>query len=88
MGGRPVFLEHLGARTRHEAEILARDSHDGGIEAASIVPVPPFTADATANCKAVSDSDGSATVVPGAGHFPWVDQPAAFRAAVDPFLLG
>jgi len=31
---------------------------------------------------------GTATVVPGAGHFPWVDQPAAFRAAVDPFLLG
>lgn len=26
-------------------------------------------------------------VVPGAGHFPWVDQPAAFRAAVDAFLL-
>lgn len=25
-------------------------------------------------------------VVPGAGHFPWVDEPAAFRAAVDPFL--
>ncbi len=25
-------------------------------------------------------------VVPGAGHFPWVDEPVAFRAAVDPFL--
>ena len=25
-------------------------------------------------------------VVPGAGHFPWVDEPAAFRAVVDPFL--
>ena len=26
-------------------------------------------------------------VVPDAGHFPWVDEPAAFRAAVDPFLV-
>ena len=26
------------------------------------------------------------TVLPDAGHFPWVDAPAAFRAAVDPFL--
>ena len=25
-------------------------------------------------------------VVPGAGHFPWVDEPAAFRAVVYPFL--
>ena len=25
-------------------------------------------------------------VVPGAGHFPWVDEPDAFRAVVDPFL--
>jgi len=25
-------------------------------------------------------------VVPGAGHFPWVDEPAAFWAVVDPFL--
>jgi pimeloyl-ACP methyl ester carboxylesterase len=24
--------------------------------------------------------------VEGAGHYPWVDQPQAFRAAVDPFL--
>ncbi len=32
--------------------------------AASIVPVPPLTADATANCKAVSDSEGSATDEP------------------------
>lgn len=25
-------------------------------------------------------------IIPEAGHFPWVEQPAAFRAAVDPFL--
>jgi proline iminopeptidase len=29
---------------------------------------------------------GSAVVVPGAGHFPWVDEPDAFVAAVGPFL--
>ncbi len=26
------------------------------------------------------------TVIPEAGHFPWVEQPAAFRAALDEFL--
>ena len=25
-------------------------------------------------------------VIPDAGHFPWVEQPAAFRAALDEFL--
>jgi pimeloyl-ACP methyl ester carboxylesterase len=25
-------------------------------------------------------------VLPGAGHFPWVDEPDAFRAAVSAFL--
>ncbi|GAB3304632.1 alpha/beta hydrolase [Geodermatophilus aquaeductus] len=29
---------------------------------------------------------GEAVVVEGSGHFPFVEQPAAFRAAVDPFL--
>ncbi len=28
----------------------------------------------------------TADVVPHAGHFPWVDEPAAFRAVVEPFL--
>jgi proline iminopeptidase len=27
-------------------------------------------------------------VVPRAGHFPWVDEPEAFRAVVGPFLVG
>ena len=31
-------------------------------------------------------SRAKTAVVPGAGHFPWVDEPAAFRAVVDPFL--
>jgi pimeloyl-ACP methyl ester carboxylesterase len=26
--------------------------------------------------------------IEGAGHFPWVDQPDAFRAAVETFLAG
>jgi pimeloyl-ACP methyl ester carboxylesterase len=30
--------------------------------------------------------DARTVVVRGAGHFPWVDEPAAFRAVVDPFL--
>ncbi|MFN2540113.1 MAG: alpha/beta fold hydrolase, partial [Mycobacteriales bacterium] len=29
---------------------------------------------------------GTVALVEGAGHFPWVDQPAGFRAAVDPWL--
>jgi pimeloyl-ACP methyl ester carboxylesterase len=38
--------------------------------------------DAVAGCFPAA----STAVVPGAGHFPWVDEPAAFRAVVDPFL--
>lgn len=30
--------------------------------------------------------NGSAVVIPGAGHFPWVDEPEAFVAAVAPFV--
>jgi proline iminopeptidase len=30
--------------------------------------------------------DASVVVQPGAGHFPWVDDPAAFAAAVSAFL--
>jgi pimeloyl-ACP methyl ester carboxylesterase len=29
---------------------------------------------------------GELAVQPGAGHCPWVDDPAAFRALVSPFL--
>jgi pimeloyl-ACP methyl ester carboxylesterase len=31
---------------------------------------------------------GRAVVVEDSGHHPWLEQPAAFRAAVDPFLAG
>ncbi|MBM7804944.1 pimeloyl-ACP methyl ester carboxylesterase [Geodermatophilus bullaregiensis] len=31
---------------------------------------------------------GRVAVIDDCGHFPWVEQPAAFRAAVDPFLAG
>jgi pimeloyl-ACP methyl ester carboxylesterase len=30
--------------------------------------------------------DGHSVVIEGAGHFPWVEQPAAFRLAVDAFF--
>ena len=41
-----------------------------------------------ASVHAVADSfpDARTVVVRSAGHFPWVDEPAAFRAVVDPFL--
>ena len=31
-------------------------------------------------------SDARVAVVPGAGHFPWVDQPKAFSSTVATFL--
>ena len=41
-----------------------------------------------ASVQAVADCfpDARSAVVAGAGHFPWVDEPAAFRAVVDRFL--
>jgi pimeloyl-ACP methyl ester carboxylesterase len=32
--------------------------------------------------------DGSAAVIEHCGHMPWVEQPAAFREVLDPFLAG
>ena len=37
---------------------------------------------------AASFPSARSVVLPQAGHFPWVDEPAAFRAAVEPFLAG
>jgi len=31
---------------------------------------------------------GRAVVIEQCGHYPWMEQPAAFRCAVDPFLEG
>ena len=31
-------------------------------------------------------NDATVIVQPGAAHFPWVDDPAAFAAAISPFL--
>jgi proline iminopeptidase len=49
------------------------------------------TRDAVSGCTSVdlvASCFPNATVgwVDGAGHHPWIDEPAAFRAAVDPFL--
>ena len=35
---------------------------------------------------AAAFATATAEVLPRAGHFPWVDEPAAFRAVVEPFL--
>ncbi len=37
---------------------------------------------------AESFPDATPEVIPRAGHFPWVDEPLAFRAVVEPFLVG
>ena len=40
----------------------------------------------SAELVASSFPSSTLVLVEGAGHHPWVDEPAAFRAAVDPFL--
>jgi proline iminopeptidase len=37
---------------------------------------------------AASFAGARTVVLPGAGHFPWVDEPAAFSTAVAEFLRG
>jgi pimeloyl-ACP methyl ester carboxylesterase len=65
------------------------------VRALGSVPVPVLVVGAerdgatgVASVHAVADCfpDARTVVVRGAGHFPWVDEPAAFRAVVDPFL--
>jgi pimeloyl-ACP methyl ester carboxylesterase len=46
-----------------------------------LAPVPGQAAEA-----AVLFPDGQTAVQPGAGHFPWVDDPQWFAAAVGRFL--
>lgn len=61
------------------------------------LPVPVFvlggerdalTGVESVHAVAASFPDATATVLPRAGHFPWVDEPEAFSAAVSSFLTG
>ena len=47
-------------------------------------PMPPRSSTATAALI----SGARVEVIPGCGHFPWLEQPAAFRAAVERLLAG
>jgi proline iminopeptidase len=70
----PGLVAALG---RVEAPVLVVGAeHDGatGVEAVQVV----------AGCFAHAET----AVLAGAGHFPWVDQPEAFRAVVAQFLRG
>jgi pimeloyl-ACP methyl ester carboxylesterase len=46
----------------------------------------PMVTPAMVRAAAPLFSDATVAVQPGAAHFPWVDDPAAFAAAVGPFL--
>lgn len=46
----------------------------------------PMVTPATAHAAAQVFHDAKVVVQPGAGHFPWVDDPAGFAAAIDSFL--
>jgi proline iminopeptidase len=46
----------------------------------------PLVTPAMARQAAPLFRDATVVVQPGAGHFPWVDDPAAFAAAMAPFL--
>lgn len=52
-----------------------------GAEDAPVGPTPPAVV-------AGLFPRGELVVLAGCGHFPWVEQPTAFRAAVDAFLAG
>jgi proline iminopeptidase len=46
----------------------------------------PMVTPALVRAAAPVFNDATVTVQPGAGHFPWIDDPAAFAAAIGPFL--
>jgi pimeloyl-ACP methyl ester carboxylesterase len=45
-----------------------------------------LTGVAVADRFAAAVPDGRVVVLPGAGHFPWVDEPVAVAATVETFL--
>lgn len=45
-----------------------------------------LTGVASVHRVAASFPSAEVAVVPAAGHFPWVDEPAAFRAVLEPFV--
>ena len=47
-------------------------------------PMPARSSTATAALI----PDARVELIPGCGHFPWIEQPAAFRAAVGRLLAG
>ncbi|WP_336033650.1 alpha/beta fold hydrolase [Geodermatophilus sp. FMUSA9-8] len=74
---------------------MAGDAPDGLRERLPAMTAPVLVVagaqDAAAGCApvlAVADAfpRGEAAVVDGCGHFPWVEQPAAYRAVVGSFL--
>jgi len=65
-------LQSLGAITARVLVVV------GEVDALTGVSVAKRFAEVLPNCEVAS--------IGGAGHFPWVDQPEAFRDAVDGFL--
>jgi pimeloyl-ACP methyl ester carboxylesterase len=90
----------MGVAERHQAAregfFAGLELDVAGVKAALralTVPVLLYAGDADplvtpAMVSAAAPLFGDATVItqPGAGHFPWIDDPAAFAAAVEPFL--
>lgn len=61
----------------------------GSIRAETLVVVgerDAMTGASVADRFASALPSAEVAVIPGAGHFPWVDEPAAFRVAVETFL--
>jgi proline iminopeptidase len=95
-----AFIDDLQGTTLHartgpswdeEAKTMDLRPELGNVKAPTLVVVgdDDFICDVTAGREMADGIPGARLqVIADAGHFPWVEQPAAFRRVVDEFLTG
>lgn len=84
-----AFHSRVGPAWAEEEATMDLRPELGGIAARTLVVVgeDDFICDVVSAREMAGAIPGARlTVIPEAGHFPWVEQPAAFRAALDRFL--
>ena len=84
-----TFPARTGTSWAEEEPVMDLRPELGGIRTPTLVVVgdDDFICDVTAAHEMADGIAGAElTIIPDAGHFPWIERPAEFRRAVDEFL--